>query len=197
MRHFIRQKTVDATRSVGMESETVYRCAMKSPGSPVIRKTLCITFFLLSLITRPNPVEAHSLIAKVVKIIDGDTIEILVNHKIERVRIWGIDTPEWGQPYSSRSKKMTRSLLSGKTVEVVPKDRDKYGRLVAIVIVNHSNISEELVRSGLAWVHIYYCREPVCTYWKALQKKAMTTHKGLWHDPSPVAPWQWKKTHYR
>jgi micrococcal nuclease len=131
--------------------------------------------------------------AKVIRVIDGDTIEIQQETKIQRVRIWGIDTPERDQSYARPAHQFTRSLLAGREVKVLPKYFDCYGRLVAIIIVDEKNISEELVRSGLAWVHIYYCNELICDNWKSLQERAMFEHRGLWNDRHPVAPWQWKK----
>jgi micrococcal nuclease len=135
--------------------------------------------------------------AKVIRIIDGDTLEIQRERKIQRVRIWGIDTPEWDQPYASRAQKFTRSLLAGREVEIRPMDFDVYGRLVAMITVDEKNISEELVESGLAWVYINFCNEPICTAWQSLQERAMSRRIGLWSDRHPIAPWQWKRKHFR
>ena len=134
--------------------------------------------------------------AKVVRVLDGDTIEIQQNVRTQRVRIWGIDTPEWDQPYGARASRFTRSRLTGKEVHVIPKDVDKYGRIVAMITVDDINIGEELIESGLAWVHVHYCNQPICNDWRRLQKRASFEHRGLWHDPYPVAPWQWKKKHH-
>ena len=133
--------------------------------------------------------------ARVVRVIDGDTLEIQQETGIQRVRIWGIDTPEWDQPYGARSSRFTRSRLTGKEVQVIPEDVDTYGRLVAMITMDGMNIGEELIRSGLAWVHIYYCNQPICDDWKSLQKRASSEHRGLWTDSHPVPPWQWKKEH--
>jgi micrococcal nuclease len=156
-------------------------------------------FFLWSSIFLGSICQAAELFfnAKVIRIIDGDTIEIQQEMKVRRVRIWGIDTPEWDQPYAQQAQQFTRSLLAGKEVQVLPKDVDVYGRLVAIITVDEKNISEELVRSGLAWVHIYYCHESICDTWKQMQERAVSQHLGLWNDHYPVAPWQWKKKHSR
>jgi len=160
----------------------------------IISKAIYIGILLFAVCITDHAI-ARSFSAKVTHIVDGDTIEIRWKNKIRRVRIWGIDTPEWDQPFSTKSKKMTRKLLAGKYVNVFPIEFDKYGRLVARINVNHTSVSRKLVESGLAWVHIYYCKEPVCNQWKKLQKKARKEHKGLWRDPHPVAPWQWKKMH--
>lgn len=162
----------------------------------ISRTLICIC---LPLLTTVGVVHAGSwsFHARVVYVVDGDTVEIMWKNEYIRVRIWGIDTPEWDQPYSTESKAFTKKMLAGKIVDVFPKDHDKYGRLVAVIKRNHVNISEELVRSGLAWVHIYYCKEPICNYWKKLQRKARSEHLGLWHDRHPTSPWQWKWTHKR
>jgi endonuclease YncB( thermonuclease family) len=164
--------------------------------SGIVSKSFYLSIILLAVAV-PNRALSRSFSAKVIYIVDGDTVEILWKQKIQRVRIWGIDTPEWDQPYSMQSKELTRKMLAGKTVEVFPKDVDKFGRLVARIIADHASVSRKLVESGLAWVHIYYCKEPVCDRWKILQKRAMAEHKGLWNDPHPIAPWQWKRTHKR
>jgi endonuclease YncB( thermonuclease family) len=135
--------------------------------------------------------------AKVVRVIDGDTLEIQRQGRIQRVRIWGIDTPESGQPYASGAREFTQNLLAGREVQIRPVDFDVYGRLVAMITVDENNISEELVRSGFAWVHIYFCNEPICDVWQGLQASAMSRRIGLWSDSHPVAPWQWKKKHFR
>jgi micrococcal nuclease len=135
--------------------------------------------------------------AQVIRIIDGDTLEIQKEMKSQRVRIWGIDTPEWDQPYASQAHLATQGLLAGREVQVVPMDYDGYGRLVAMIIVNKKNISEELVRLGFAWVHIYYCKEPICDTWQSLQERARYQRLGLWNDVRPIAPWLWKKKHFR
>jgi micrococcal nuclease len=140
--------------------------------------------------------ETSFFYAKVVRVIDGDTIEIQQKMKTQRVRVWGIDTPEWDQRYGAQSSRYTRSLIIGKEVQVIPKAVDKYGRLVAVIMMNKMNIGEELIQSGLAWVHIYYCNEPVCDNWTNLQNRAMLEHRGLWNDSDPVAPWEWKKRRY-
>jgi micrococcal nuclease len=135
--------------------------------------------------------------AKVIRIIDGDTIEIQQEMRVQRVRIWGIDTPEWDQPYARQAHEFTRSLLDGRDVHILPKEFDIYGRLVAIITIDEKNISEELVRSGLAWVHVYYCNGSICETWRSLQETAMFEHRGLWNDRHPVAPWRWKRKQYR
>ena len=127
--------------------------------------------------------------------VDGDSIVVKNKKQKTRVRLWGIDTPEKDQPFSREAGRFTNRLLLGRTVKLIPIGRDDYGRLVAMVFLGRKNISEELVRSGLAWVHIYYCRKKICRSWRILEKEAREAKKGLWAGAEPVAPWKWKRRH--
>lgn len=132
--------------------------------------------------------------ASVEKIIDGDTIR--VNYKSEsiKVRLWGIDTPEYHQPFSKVAKKFTSRLVSGEQVTLQLMDWDDYGRMVAIVTLpDMRSLNEELLKNGLAWVHIYYCKRAICDKWYAYERKAQVERIGLWQDKAPVPPWVWKR----
>jgi endonuclease YncB( thermonuclease family) len=132
--------------------------------------------------------------ATVVKIVDGDTIQIRHNGKSIRVRLWGIDTPEWRQPFSKVAKKYTAKLVGNTEVELEEKDWDDYGRLVALVtMADNRSLNEELLKAGLAWVHIYYCKEAICDKWYDYEKQARQSQIGLWYDKDPVPPWVWKR----
>jgi micrococcal nuclease len=139
----------------------------------------------------PDPVFS----AQVSKVLDGDTIEVRVSGDTIRVRLWGIDTPEWQQRFSREAKEFTQRRLAGRRVELRAKTWDTYGRLVALVMVEGYSFNAELVREGLAWVHIYYCKEPICQQWRQLERDAKRAGRGLWQDKNPVAPWKWKQTH--
>jgi endonuclease YncB( thermonuclease family) len=132
--------------------------------------------------------------AYVIKIIDGDSIVVNTGSKDITVRLWGIDTPEYRQHYANAAKNETRRLLNKKSVKLEVKDWDKYGRMVALVRLNNGVlINEELVKSGYAWVHVYYCKEAICKKWKAYEKQAQQARLGLWHEKNPVAPWVFKR----
>ena len=74
------------------------------------------------------------------------------------------------------------------------KDWDDYGRMVAMVtMADGRSLNEELLKNGLAWVHIYYCKEAICNKWYGYEKRARQKRIGLWQDPSPVPPWVWKR----
>ncbi len=157
---------------------------------------LAVVLFVFCVVTTGKA--GDHLQATVVKVVDGDTIQVRYNGRSMRVRLWGIDTPEWSQPFSQVAKKYTAKLVENTEVELEEKDWDDYGRLVAIVTTEKKQcLNEELLRAGLAWVHIYYCKEARCDSWYALERKARKKRFGLWQDTSPIPPWVWKRKKQR
>ena len=78
---------------------------------------------------------ADNFTGKCVGVIDGDTIDVLRDGKAQRIRLDGIDCPEKGDDFSNKAKQFTSSLVFGKVVEVQGKEYDRYGRLVARVLI--------------------------------------------------------------
>ena len=127
--------------------------------------------------------------AEPAEIVDGDSFWVVTADRRVEVRLWGIDCPEWTQPYGREAKERTAELLAGGQLRVEVKDTDIYGRTVALVFAGTTNVNEELVRSGSAWVFPRYCRQSICTQWKELQLNAQQEGIGLWHLPRPEPPW--------
>jgi len=130
---------------------------------------------------------------KVVEISDGDTITVLHDGKSERIRLYGIDTPEKRQAFGKKAKQFTSSMVYGKTVEVETKDTDRYGRTVALVYVNGESLNEALVKDGYAWVYRRYCKEFFCKDWLSLESAARDGKVGLWSEPNHVPPWDFRQ----
>jgi len=83
---------------------------------------------------------------------DGDTIKVMRAHKEVKVRLYGIDCPERGQPFSKKAKQFTSDMVFGKLVEIQRMDTDRCGRTVALVAVDKQLLNEELIKAGYAWV---------------------------------------------
>jgi endonuclease YncB( thermonuclease family) len=111
----------------------------------------------------------------------------------EKIRVYGIDCPEKRQAFGSKAKQATSTLVFGKVVEVEPVNVDRYGRTVALVTVGTTLVNEELIRQGLAWVYVQYCERPVCEKWRQVEAAALVRKRGLWADPSPVPPWEFRR----
>ncbi|MEN8200020.1 MAG: thermonuclease family protein [Thermodesulfobacteriota bacterium] len=153
---------------------------------------LSITFILV--FTSQKALADQTGTAFVEKIIDGDSILVSYRSETTQVRLWGIDTPEYSQSYSKVAKKYTGRLVNKKRVRLEVKDWDNYGRMVAMVTMEDGKcLNEELLKAGLAWVHIYYCKEPICNNWYGYEKRARKERIGLWREKTPLPPWEWKR----
>jgi endonuclease YncB( thermonuclease family) len=77
-------------------------------------------------------------------------------------------------------------------VTVRVRDIDRYKRTVAeIVLPDGRNLNQELVRAGLAWWYRQYARKEMVL--RDLEQRARAAKRGLWSDPNPVAPWEWRR----
>jgi endonuclease YncB( thermonuclease family) len=129
---------------------------------------------------------------KVVKVKDGDTIVVLTpDHQSITVRLAEIDCPEKSQPYGKAAKEFTADLCFGKSVKLQVRDRDRYGRTVAMVLLNDgTNVNYELVKNGYAWQYKYYSKDEKLA---ELELQARKQHLGLWQEPNPEPPWEYRR----
>src|SRR4030095_1096225 len=127
-----------------------------------------------------------SFSARCISVRDGDTIEVLRDNRAIRVRLEGVDCPELGQGFSQKAKLFTSGLAFGKTVKIPPIGNDEYGRLIARVVVDGKDVSEELLKAGLAWHFKKYNHDQDLA---ELERKASEDRIGLWSLSNPIAPW--------
>ncbi len=155
------------------------------------RALLPVLLLLLSL----SPVLAQTFTGKVVGISDGDTIRVLKDGREVKVRLNGVDCPESHQAYGTKARQFTSTMVFGKVVSVVTRDTDRYGRTVADVSLAEATkptmLNRELVRVGLAWWYKRYA--PNDKILSALEAEARKAKRGLWADPNPVAPWDFRR----
>lgn len=120
-----------------------------------------------------------SFAAKVVAVIDGDTIDVVRAGRAEklRIRLEGVDSPETGEPFSQQARTLTRVLTFDQEVSVEGRDVDVYGRLVARVRQGQRDVGVELVRAGLACHYRKYSSEPVLA---AAEASAKASGRGFW-----------------
>ncbi len=146
---------------------------------------ILVTFLVL-------PSYAAEFTGQVIGIVDGDTIDVLHNGKAERIRLYGIDCPEKKQPYGKKAKWFTSDLVFRKTVTVIIKDHDRYGRTIGEVILpNGNSLNRELVKAGYAWWYRNYAPKDIELM--ILQKTSRKLNAGLWADAEPIAPWAFRR----
>ena len=132
------------------------------------------------------------LFCLVVGVTDGDTLTARCGTEPPQtltIRLAEIDAPERGQPFSARSKQHLASLCFRKEAEVRAKTTDRYGRTVARVTCAGTDANAAMVEAGMAWAFTKYVTDPRLP---ELQANATARRAGLWADPSPVPPGEWR-----
>lgn len=146
-----------------------------------------VTFLLLTTSVYGWP-------AHVIAVTDGDTLIVAPTTEggLVRIRLHGIDAPERRQDYGEEAKNFVGETVLSALVEIDDLGIDRYGRIVAVVTLQDGEtLQATLLRAGLAWVWSRYCRD--CADWESLQAESRAAGRGLWQDPAPVPPWDWRR----
>lgn len=141
-------------------------------------------------------VQADVVSGKVVRVADGDTITVLdAQMQQHKIRLAGIDAPERRQAFGQRSREFLASLVAAQQVEVETEKTDKYGRSVGKVLLQGRDVNLAVVAAGLAWHYKEYESEQSPAdrlLYSNAEQEARDLRKGLWVDPAPEAPWDWR-----
>jgi endonuclease YncB( thermonuclease family) len=139
--------------------------------------------------------------AKVLTVIDGDTVIVLSLRRTIRVRLDAIDCPEAGQPWGDTAKYGLIKLIGGREVLLEEHCVDQHGRTVATLYVEDRktsrliNVNERMVTLGHAWVMRKYY-DHLSNNRKAqlnrLERWARSKSVGLWRTSNPIRPSKWR-----
>jgi len=152
---------------------------------------LSILLPLAFIQTRAQAEGTQTFTGKVVGVSDGDTITVMHQGRGEKVRLAGIDCPEKKQAFGTRAKQFTSDASFGKFVTVKVETIDRYGRTVGEVILPDGKIlNRELVSVGFAWWYRQYSNDESLGQ---LEVEARTAKRGLWVEPNPIPPWEFRK----
>jgi endonuclease YncB( thermonuclease family) len=138
-----------------------------------------------------NPLNKFS--AKVASVADGDTINVIsLDNANYAVRLAGIDAPEHDQAFGAQSTQHLVSLISDSSVNLDCENERSYGRLICkILLPNGDDVDLEQIQAGMAWHYKQYQDEQSPTdraSYAAAECAAMKAKIGLWSDPHPVQP---------
>ena len=140
---------------------------------------------------------ADQLQGKVIKVTDGDTVNVLTDdNQTHKIRLSGIDAPEKSQAFGNKSKQALADEVYGKTVTVEFNKRDKYQRIVGKVIFNGKDVNLNQIKRGLAWHYKKYEGEQDVedrSIYANAEYIAQRDRLGLWVENNPVAPWDFRK----
>ena len=159
---------------------------------------------LFANITVSQSAGAQTHSAQITRVLDGDTVDAIIEGETKRLRLCGIDAPEKSQEYGTQSTRMiTRMILTLNnkvTAHIV--DRGRYGREIATLYALHNgktvNINIAMVEQGGAWLSKKYFRG--CQWGEQathnainFDKHAKQSRQGLWGGQNPTPPWVFRK----
>jgi micrococcal nuclease len=141
----------------------------------------------------PGSEGAAGELVAVVRVMDGDTIEVRIGNQNVRIRYIGMDTPERGQPFFAEATAANEQLVAGQIVILVKdvSETDRYGRLLRYVYLQDGTfVNAELVRLGYAQVATFPPDVRRQALLLELQREAREAGRGLWGpaiagSPSP------------
>lgn len=167
----------------------------------LFRNNALISALLLALVGVSGCAQSNEvprLAGEVIKIVDGDTLDVQLDTGPIRVRLHAADTPERGQPHFKEASDALSGLVLSKKVEIEPFEQDRYDRLVGIIHMDGMNVNAELIRMGHAWAFRRYMRKSdaeLCS----LEADARSAKVGVWaldaHER--VAPWEYRSRRNR
>jgi len=159
--------------------------------------TLCL-FLLISSCLASTPSTSKNaksldgkLTGKVISVKDGDSLELLdAENTIHDIRLAHVDCPEKKQAFGKRAKIFTANFCFGEEVTVLPTDKDRYGRIVGVVMVGRKELNLALIQEGMGWHFKQYSKKEA---YATAENKARRKKKGLWSQRNPIAPWEYRK----
>jgi len=149
--------------------------------------------------------EAQTLTGRVTHVYDGDTVSLHASSTDHRVRLLGIDSPEFDQPYGTAARQHLERLVLDKEVRLETRKKDRYGRLLGKLWVQPADCpgcgktldaNLAMLTMGLAWWYRYY-REDQSPEdqgrYEFAEYEAKSKRAGLWQDENPTPPWDWPR----
>lgn len=123
---------------------------------------------------------------QVIRIVDGDTIDVQIEGKEEKIRLIGINAPETNECFGKESTQRAGELLNFKNVSLeadqTQGERDKYKRLLRYVFIDGVSFEETMIREGFAKEYTYSTAYKYQSLFKEAQKEAQENKRGLWSD---------------
>lgn len=146
--------------------------------------------FALVLVLIAGQLHAATFNGRLVRVLGGDTVEVVREGVIEPVRLSQIYAPIWDQPYGTAAKEFVSRVAADEEVTVHFEERDLHGRLYGeVFLLDGTNLNKLIVGSGYAWRYEGFTTDPD---YADLEKGARQAKKGLWGVDVAVPPWEWR-----
>ena len=161
-----------------------------------IRRFASALFLFATLLVAATGVQAGTLEGRVVGVTDGDTITVLdSSNRQYKIRFAGIDAPEKNQPFGQKAKEHLSDLVFNRQVIVETEKEDRYGRTVGKVLLGGRDTNLAMVVAGYAWHYKKYQAEQSPDdrlLYDSAEREARAARRGLWEDPVPIPPSDWR-----
>ncbi len=143
---------------------------------------------------------------RVVHVVDGDTFDATDGHITFRVRVAGMDAPEYNQKFGKWATIELKKLIEGKEITIRPVDRgfDRYNRILGQVFVEGKDLSLLMIQQGYAFYYRPRCQDypqnkrlyqyDPQAYVKA-EVEAKAAHLVIWSEGSSMLPCQFRREH--
>lgn len=139
----------------------------------------------------PNSVTLY----EVDRMVDGDTIAVVIDGESTKVRLLGIDTPETVDPrkgvecFGKEASTYLAAMLEGKHVSLIADetqdDADRYGRLLRYVVLpDGTDVNGAMIENGYAFEYTYDVPYRLQTKYQSLEDDARINERGLWAEES-------------
>jgi micrococcal nuclease len=152
---------------------------------------LSVMIIFAAVLCPAGNANASQFTGKVVGVSGGDSLVVRFMGKPQKIRLAGIDCPEPKQAFGEKANQSSSELALGKEVTVKVQTVDRLGRTWAEVILpDDTSLNRELVKAGLAW---WYRKTSKDDSLGELESEAKKAKMGLWADPEPVPPWEFRK----
>ncbi len=156
-----------------------------------------LLFAAMCLLLAAHPALSGTLSGTVERVKDGDTVRMrLLDGGKADLRLAGIDAPEKAQPFGRAAGRRLAALCLGKPAEADWRDTDRFERPVGRLFCEGRDVGRVLIAEGLAWHFKRYARtqsidERVGD--STAEVSAREAMAGLWAEPEPVPPWEWRR----
>lgn len=148
---------------------------------------ICIVLLCIS-----GLVHGEEFTARIIAVLDGDTVLVKRANGLLKIRLAEIDAPEKAQTFGETSKRSLSDMVMGKQVQIASQAMDQYGRMVAHLSVGGLDVNAEQIRWGMAWEYSNFHSNKALI---ALENEAKQVPRGLWALSNPTPPWEWRRLH--
>lgn len=179
------QKVIESYRSeapMGAFAAVATTLGMKRPSG--------LAFFAAMMMLMVSIPPAWACTGRVIGVTDGDTMKMLCDGIETKVRLDQIDAPERNQPFGSKAKEVLSNLVFNRTVRLESSGTDRYGRTLGTLWIGETDANREMIRMGYAWAYRRYLRDQSLI---EVEADAKASRRGLWSDPNPIPPWDFRK----